>query len=112
MNKEIESVIFSNVGNRLTQELAMGLVMSLAQILHQAVQAERQAAAASAADAGAVDADAGQVAGAPAPGVGQIAPAAIIDPAYQRNPVPARPVRKTAARPKVAASTKTKKARQ
>lgn len=112
MNKEIESVIFSNVGNRLTQELGMGMVMSLAQILHQAVQAERQAAAASAAEAGAVDADASQGAEAPAPGVGQITPAAIIDPAYQRKPAPARPARKTAARPKPAASTKTKKARQ
>lgn len=107
MNKEIESVIFSNVGNRLTQELAMGLVMSLAQILHQAVQAERQAAAdAATADAASSDAGAGTDQSQPVDGGGS----AIIDPAYQRKP--ARPARKTAARPKAAASTKTKKARQ
>ncbi|WP_338619040.1 hypothetical protein [Achromobacter sp. E1] len=107
MNKEIESVIFSNVGNRLTQELAMGLVMSLAQILHQAVQAERHAAA-DAADAAPLDAQAGAGQGQPVDGGGS----AIIDPAYQRAPAPARPRRTTAAGLKAAASTKTKKARQ
>lgn len=104
MNKEIESVIFSNVGNRLTQELGMGLVMSLAQILHQAVQAERQAAAASVAEAEAAETDASQTALAPAP-------AAIIDPAYQRKPSPTRRPRKEPAVPK-AATPKPKKARQ
>ncbi|MEN4919448.1 hypothetical protein ABE485_12300 [Achromobacter spanius] len=110
MNKEIESVIFSNVGNRLTQELAMGLVMNLAQILHQTVQAERQAAA-SAAAADAVDAGA-EVAGETVPSANHAAPAAIIDPAYQRKPSPKRRPRKSPAVPKAAASTKPKKARQ
>ncbi|MCP2517396.1 hypothetical protein M5J07_20825 [Achromobacter mucicolens] len=112
MNKEIESVIFSNVGNRLTQELGMGMVMSLAQILHQAVQAERQASAAGVAEDDPASDDTNQAAAALTPGVGQITPAAIVDLAYQRNPAPGRPARKTAARPKVAAITKTKKARQ
>lgn len=110
MNKEIESVIFSNVGNRLTQELAMGLVMNLAQILHQAVQAERQAAA-SAAAADAVDAGAGEQAGETVRSADQAAPAAIIDPAYQRKPSPTRRPRKSPAVPR-AATPKPKKARQ
>lgn len=41
MQKEIENAIFSNVGNRITQELAMGLVMSLLQVAQQAVEAAR-----------------------------------------------------------------------
>lgn len=41
MQKEIESAIFSNVGNRLTQELAIGLVMVVMQVAGQAVEAAR-----------------------------------------------------------------------
>ncbi|MNL05525.1 hypothetical protein D3C87_1261300 [compost metagenome] len=100
MNKEIESVIFSNVGNRLTQELAMGLIMSMAQIVHQAVQAERQAAAEVA------------VASSSAPSAGQDAAAAIIDPAYQLKPSPARRSRKPPSGKKGATKPKTMKARR
>lgn len=49
MQKEIENAIFSNVGNRLTAELAMGLVMSLLQVAQQAVEAARNEALSAAA---------------------------------------------------------------
>lgn len=49
MQKEIENAIFSNVGNRITQELAMGLVMSLLQVTQQAVEAARSEALSAAA---------------------------------------------------------------
>ncbi|MGZ9893021.1 hypothetical protein ACXXNA_05630 [Bordetella bronchiseptica] len=38
MQPQIESIIFSNVGNRLTQELAMGLVLSIVQAVSQVLQ--------------------------------------------------------------------------
>lgn len=105
MNKEIESVIFSNVGNRLTQELAMGMVMTLAQVLNQAVQAERESAAA-------VPSGVQGISGASAAGVGQGEPAAIIDPAYQRKPTSPRRSRKAPIAPKAATGRKPQKARQ
>lgn len=98
MQQQIESLIFSNVGNRLTQELAIGLVMSLVQVTQKVINDAVVAAS--------------PPPGEPAPGVGQITPAANVDPAYQRDSAPARPVRKAAARPQGGASTKTKKARQ
>lgn len=94
MQKEIENAIFSNVGNRITQELAMGLVMSLLQVAQQAVEAARSEALSAAASmvppaAAAQGAD----------------EAGAIDPAYARKaqvPAPRRratkPVKSTKAR--------------
>lgn len=41
MQKEIENAIFSNVGNRLTAELAMGLVMAVLQVAQRSVEEAR-----------------------------------------------------------------------
>lgn len=41
MQKEIENAIFSNVGNRLTAELAMGLVMTVLQVAQRSVEEAR-----------------------------------------------------------------------
>ncbi|WYX32112.1 hypothetical protein WJ976_12700 [Achromobacter denitrificans] len=83
MQKQIESVILSNVGNRLTQELAYGLIMTISHLAQQAVDAAHAAATTGPA--------ADQVGAAPAP----VNPTAgqsggfqeFVDPAYARPPV-------------------------
>lgn len=52
MQQQIESAILSNVGNRLTQELAYGLIMTVMQVAQQAVDAARAEVVARVPDAG------------------------------------------------------------
>ncbi|AUZ19839.1 hypothetical protein AL509_29630 [Achromobacter xylosoxidans] len=95
MQKEIENAIFSNVGNRITQELAMGLVMSLLQVAQQAVEAARSEALSAAASM------------APPAAAAQGADeAGAIDPAY------ARKAEASATRRRATTPTKTTKARR
>lgn len=84
MQKEIESAIFSNVGNRLTQELAIGLVMVVMQVAGQAVEAARAETSEPPADPGAGQLPDGiQVAPAAAP-VGSLGETSFVAPGYAR----------------------------
>lgn len=85
MQKEIESVIFSNVGNRLTQELAIGLVMTVMQVAHQAVETARAEAAATLPHSGAEDQNdfSSDVSAAPPQNSQDVH--ALVDPAYARQ---------------------------
>ncbi|MGE8688636.1 MAG: hypothetical protein ACN6PJ_15950 [Achromobacter sp.] len=103
MQKQIESAILSNVGNRLTQELAYGLIMTITHLAQQAVDAAQQAALAGP-DAGQVG-DAQPVPDPPTPPQGG-GFQDFVDPAYARagstggpaapKPKPKRPARKAA----------------
>lgn len=84
MQQQIESVILSNVGNRLTQELAYGLIMSVTHLAQQAVESAVRTAS------GGVGDDAGAVAEAQQPAVVAQPPmpgqaTAYVDPAYVRT---------------------------
>lgn len=88
MQQKIESVILSNVGNRLTQELAYGLIMTVMQVAQQAVDAAR-------AEAVVLSPDAGEAEDRPlVPEAGGAAPAPTgfdpcVDSAYARRDEPA-----------------------
>lgn len=95
MQKEIESAIFSNVGNRLTQELAIGLVMVVMQVAGQAVEAARAETPEPPADPGAGQLpDSNQVTPAAAP-VGSLGETSFVAPGYARqdDQAPAAPAR-------------------
>ncbi len=99
MQKEIENAIFSNVGNRLTAELAMGLVMTVLQVAQRSVEEARAAGLSAAA---AMVPPAAAAAGPDSAGN--------IDPRYARDAAPAMP---PAARPRrAAAAPRTSKARR
>lgn len=108
MQQQIESAILSNVGNRLTQELAYGLIMTVMQVAQQAVEAAQAEAAARA--TGASEALDQQTM--PAPGGAAQGPTGFdpcVDPAYARReePAPAPPARR-----RQPSSSGTKKARR
>lgn len=84
MQQQIESVILSNVGNRLTQELAYGLIMSVTHLAQQAVESAVRTATAGGGDiAGAVGEAHQQPTAAQPPVAGQAT--AYVDPAYVRT---------------------------
>lgn len=113
MQKEIESAIFSNVGNRLTQELAIGLVMVVMQVVGQAVEAARAETSEPPADPGAGQLpDGNQVAPAAAP-VGSLGETSFVAPGYARQDDQAPAAHAAPARPRRASKPTTpKKARR
>lgn len=100
MQKEIESAIFSNVGNRLTQELAIGLVMVVMQVAGQAVEAARAEALESPPDPGAGQLPDGIQVTLAAPPVGALSETSFVAPGYARqdDQTPAAPARPPRAR--------------